>query len=92
MNKTLLCAAAGALALAPLAAQAQTTPRVDVPAGDLAAALDAYARQSGTQLVYRADQLKGVRTRGSHGAATSRRRSWNRRTSTVASIEGKRPR
>ena len=33
------------------------------PAGDLASALDAYSRQSGTQLVYRADQLKGAQQR-----------------------------
>ena len=56
---------------AALAAQAQTTPRVDVPAGDLAAALDAYARQSGTQLVYRADQLKGARSAGVQGQSAS---------------------
>ena len=41
-----------------LTAQAQAASgRIDVPAGDLATALDTYARQSGTQLVYRADQL-----------------------------------
>ena len=56
---------------AALAAQAQTTPRVDVPAGDLAVALDAYARQSGTQLVYRADQLKGARSAGVQGQPAS---------------------
>ena len=56
---------------AALAAQAQTVP-ADVPAGELSTALDTLARQTGSQFVYRADQLKGVRTRGSHGAATSR--------------------
>ncbi|QNN70792.1 STN domain-containing protein [Thermomonas carbonis] len=56
---------------AALAAQAQTAPRIDIPAGDLAAALDVYARQSGTQLVYRADQLKGARTPGVKGQAAS---------------------
>ena len=56
---------------AALAAQAQTATRIDIPAGDLAAALDAYARQSGTQLVYRADQLKGARTPGVQGQAAS---------------------
>src|SRR5690606_34692487 len=35
--------------------------------GDLAAALDAYARQSGIQLIYRADQLRGARTPGARG-------------------------
>ena len=52
---------------AALAAQAQGG-RIDIPAGDLASALDAYASQSGTQLVYRADQLKGLRTSGVNGA------------------------
>ena len=56
---------------AALAAQAQNATRIDIPAGDLAAALDAYARQSGTQLVYRADQLKGARTPGVKGQAAS---------------------
>ena len=55
---------------AALAAQAQGG-RIDIPAGDLASALDAYARQSGTQLVYRADQLKGARTAGLQGQAAS---------------------
>ena len=54
-----------------LAAQAQTTPRIDVPAGGLAAALDTYARQSGTQIVYRADQLKGARSAGLQGQPAS---------------------
>ncbi|MBK7143914.1 MAG: TonB-dependent receptor [Xanthomonadales bacterium] len=54
---------------AALAAQAQVpvAPRLDIPAGDLATALDTYARQSGVQLVYRADQLKGARSVGVHG-------------------------
>ena len=56
---------------AALAAQAQTAPRIDIPAGDLAVALDAYARQSGTQLVYRADQLKGARSAGVQGQTAS---------------------
>ncbi|HQY81369.1 MAG TPA: TonB-dependent receptor [Thermomonas sp.] len=55
---------------AALAAQAQGG-RVDVPAGDLATALDTYARQSGTQLVYRADQLKGARSGGLKGQPAS---------------------
>ncbi len=57
---------------AALAAQAQTgAGPIDIPSGDLAAALDAYARQSGTQLVYRADQLKGARSSGLKGQAAS---------------------
>ena len=56
---------------AALAAQAQTSPRLDIPAGDLTSALDAYARQSGTQLVYRADQLQGARSAGLSGQTAS---------------------
>lgn len=55
-----------------LAAQAQAAPgRIDLPAGELTTALNTLAKQSGTQLVYRADQLKGRRTRGVQGAATT---------------------
>ena len=50
---------------AALTAQAQAP--VDVPAGELAAALEAYARQSGVELVYRADQMHGARTAGTRG-------------------------
>jgi outer membrane receptor protein involved in Fe transport len=57
---------------AALAAQAQGG-RVDIPAGDLATALDTYARQSGTQLVYRSDQLKGARSAGLSGQSASPR-------------------
>jgi len=50
------------------AQEAKATPRrIDIPAGDLVSGLDALAAQSGTQLLYRADQLKGARTRGVHG-------------------------
>src|SRR5688500_1725281 len=57
---------------AALAAQAQAAPggRIDLPAGELTAALNTLAKQSGTQLVYRADQLKGQRTGGVQGATT----------------------
>ncbi|PZQ29894.1 MAG: TonB-dependent receptor [Stenotrophomonas acidaminiphila] len=56
---------------AALAAQAQAAPgRIDLPAGELTTALNTLAKQSGTQLVYRADQLKGRRTSGVQGAAT----------------------
>jgi outer membrane receptor protein involved in Fe transport len=50
------------------AQEAKATPRrIDIPAGDLVTGLDTLAAQSGTQLLYRADQLKGVRTSGVHG-------------------------
>lgn len=57
---------------AALSAQAQVAPgRIDLPAGELATALNTLAKQSGTQLVYRADQMKGRRTTGVQGAANT---------------------
>ncbi|GAA4998083.1 TonB-dependent receptor [Pseudoluteimonas lycopersici] len=53
------------------AQEAEAAPRrIDIPAGDLVSGLDALAAQSGTQLLYRADQLKGARTRGVHGTVS----------------------
>ena len=53
------------------AQEAEAAPRrIDIPAGDLVAGLDALAAQSGAQLLYRADQLKGLRTRGVHGTVS----------------------
>ena len=50
------------------AQEAKASPRrIDIPAGDLVAGLDALSAQSGAQMLYRADQLKGARTRGVHG-------------------------
>lgn len=57
-----------AMALAGAAA-AQTT--FNVPAGDLKVALDAYIRQSGAQLIYRRDEVRGHRTQGVSGAMGS---------------------
>src|SRR6185312_8683288 len=34
---------------------------------DLKTALDAYIRQSGVQLIYRVDEIRGLSTRGTHG-------------------------
>lgn len=48
-------------------AQAGTTSRVDVPAGDLATAVETLRRQTGGEILFRADQLRGVRTAGVRG-------------------------
>ena len=53
-------------------AQGQASTGIDVPAGNLATALDMLARQSGTQLVYRADQLRDARTGGVRGTMPPR--------------------
>ncbi|MDB5908458.1 MAG: TonB-dependent receptor [Massilia sp.] len=58
--------AAAVCTLAAIAAQAQTR-QVDIPAGDLKKALDAYAAQSGVQLLYSADDVKGLSTQGARG-------------------------
>jgi iron complex outermembrane receptor protein len=46
------------------------TANVDIPAGDLKAAVDQYAQQSGTQVIYSPDDLAGRRTPGIHGNLT----------------------
>jgi iron complex outermembrane recepter protein len=43
----------------------------DVPAGDLKAALDLFIRQTGSQLIYRVDDLRGKETHGAHGNLSS---------------------
>ena len=48
-----------------LCAGAWAQPRsFDIPAGDMKAALDAYAAQSGVQLVYKVDDVRGLVTSG----------------------------
>ncbi|MGH7707392.1 MAG: TonB-dependent receptor domain-containing protein, partial [Vulcanimicrobiaceae bacterium] len=56
-----------------LSAHAMADPpkKVDVPAGDLAVALEILAKQSGVEFVYSAQQLKGINTKGVHGAYTA---------------------
>ncbi len=50
---------------------AAETKLINVPAGDLTAALETLARQSGVELVYRPEQLKGLQTKGVRGALSS---------------------
>src|SRR5690242_13838348 len=54
-----------------VAAQADVAKSLDIPGGDLVAALSALAKQSGVELIYRADQLRGVRTKGVKGTLTA---------------------
>src|SRR5262245_57492404 len=51
-------------------AYAANTKSIDIPAGDLAVALEMLARQSGVEFVYEVQQLKGLRTKGVHGVLT----------------------
>ena len=39
----------------------------NIPRGDLKAALDTYATQTGTQFIYESAALKGIRTQGVQG-------------------------
>ena len=52
-----------------LAASAQGADfNFDIPAGDLKSALDAYVKQTGQQIVYKSDDVKGKTTPGVHGS------------------------
>jgi iron complex outermembrane receptor protein len=48
-------------------AVAEGAKTMDIPAGSLKGALEALARQSGTPLVYRPEQVEGLTTRGVQG-------------------------
>ena len=52
-------------------AMADAPKRVDIPAGELSAALLKVSKQYGTELVYRPEQVRGLKTRGAHGQFTS---------------------
>ena len=49
------------------AAYAENKTEFDVPAGDLKVALDAYIENSGKQLIYKVDDVRGVKTKGVDG-------------------------
>lgn len=53
---------------APACAQ---TSEYRIPAGSLKSTLDAFARQSGRQIIYKADEIRGVRSPGVEGARTA---------------------
>lgn len=57
-----------ACALVLAGAAAAQSRNFDVQSGDLKGALDAFARQAGVQLVYKIEDVRGVRTSGVHGA------------------------
>lgn len=54
-----------------VSAQSNVAKPIDVPAGDLVSALTALAKQSGVEIIYRADQLKGVHTNGVRGTLST---------------------
>ncbi|KLD72839.1 hypothetical protein Y886_41165, partial [Xanthomonas hyacinthi DSM 19077] len=64
---SMACASACAAQAQPAADGQTAGSQLNIPAGPLRAALEALARQSGAQLIYRADQLDGARSPGAHG-------------------------
>lgn len=77
MIRTLVASlAASTCMIAPaVAAQAQTQAvqarAFNIPAGPFKAALDAYARQSGRQIIYKADDVRSARSRGARGSMSA---------------------
>lgn len=68
--KRIVAGGACALALASAAAAQAPATSFAIARGDLKAALDAYVRQSGVQLIYRIEDVRGVRSGGAHGRLT----------------------
>ena len=52
-------------------AMADAPRNVDIPAGELAQALLQLSNETGADLVYRPEQVRGVKTRGAHGDLTT---------------------
>lgn len=52
-------------------AMADTPKQVDVPAGDLASALEMISKQAGVELVFNPEQLRGLSTKGVTGKLSS---------------------
>lgn len=68
MIRTLAAALATSTCIVAFATPAAAQTReYDIRAGSLKSALDAYVRQSGRQLVYRADQVRSARSPGVRG-------------------------
>ncbi|GAA4823964.1 TonB-dependent receptor [Sphingosinicella ginsenosidimutans] len=68
---TLAGALASSVCIVAIATPAQAQERAfDIPAGSLRAALDAYNRQSGRPLIYRAEDVRGARSPGYRGTAS----------------------
>lgn len=55
---------------APAHAQAQER-EYNIPAGDLKKALDAFGRQAGAQVIYRSDDIRGIKSKGIKGKASA---------------------
>lgn len=72
MIRTLATALATTSCIVALATPAAAQAReYNIPAGSLKDALDAYVRQSGRQVVYRADEVRSARSSGARGSFSS---------------------
>ncbi len=74
-NRKSLLAAAIALACSvsfSTHVAAEESRKIEIPAGDLRVALESLARQAGIELVYRMDQVNGVKTKGVSGELAPR--------------------
>jgi iron complex outermembrane receptor protein len=66
--KKLVSALACGVCIVAMATPASAQTRTyNIPAGSLKSALDAYGRQAGRPIIYKADQIRGLRSRGASG-------------------------
>ncbi|MGH8210408.1 MAG: TonB-dependent receptor domain-containing protein [Steroidobacteraceae bacterium] len=72
LKKIVLLLAATALAMLGATSHAQEARDFNIPPGELAPALEALAKQSGLDLIFQSDELKGIRTQGVRGNLTPR--------------------
>ncbi len=72
MIKSMAAALASGVCIVAIASPAQAQAReYRVPAGSLKSALDAYARQSGLQVIYKVDEVRRARSAGARGTVSA---------------------
>src|SRR5438309_561716 len=67
MTRSALAAFACAISLSAYAMADAAKRAINIPSGDLAAALELLAKQASADIVYRPDQVQGLKTRGVKG-------------------------
>lgn len=69
---SIVAALAASTCIVALATPAYAQERsYNIPAGSLKAALDAFARQSGRPIIFKADEVRGARSQGYRGTASA---------------------
>ena len=71
MSRTAILKSILAGTAATLMASAANAENFNIPAGDLASALDAYSAQTGISLMVSSDAVRGLKTRGAKGDLTA---------------------